>query len=66
MHIKDIRKRLKLSQSKVSQILNIEQSTYCRWERGDCYPSIPMIHKLAKVLGVTPEEVFKSFSVKES
>lgn len=44
--------------------LNISRTTISMWEKGKSYPSIPMIHKIAKVFNCEPEIVFKSFEVK--
>ena len=52
-------------QSELAIALDISRTTISMWEKGKSYPSIPTIHKIAKILKVTPEEVFKSFEVKE-
>ncbi len=53
------------NQLKLANELKISRTTISMWEKGKSYPSIPTIYKLAKILKVTPEEVFKSFEVKE-
>lgn len=53
------------NQLKLANELKISRTTISMWEKGKSYPSIPTIYKLAKILEVTPEEVFKSFEVKE-
>lgn len=53
------------NQLKLANELKISRTTISMWEKGKSYPSIPTIYKLAKILKVTPEEVFRSFEVKE-
>ena len=43
--------------------LKSAKSTICMWESGKSYPSIPTIHKIAKVLGESPTTIFESFEV---
>ena len=51
------------NQQELANHLNIARTTISMWENGISYPSVPTIYKLAKVLNVTPEEVFKSLPV---
>ena len=61
----NLRKIKNITQTDIAALLHIKQSTVSMWEKGKSYPSIPTIYKIAKILKVTPEEVFKSFEVKE-
>lgn len=61
----NLRKIKNITQTDIATLLHIKQSTVSMWEKGKSYPSIPTIHKIARILKVTPEEVFKSFEVKE-
>ena len=65
MTLRQLRISTKLKQIDMAKQLGIRESTISMWEKGKSYPSIPTIYKLAKILEVTPEEVFKSFEVKE-
>lgn len=65
MTLRQLRISTKLKQIDMAKQLGIRESTISMWEKGKSYPSIPTIYKLAKILKVTPEEVFKSFEVKE-
>lgn len=63
-------KRLRVSngfdkQVDLSVLLDISRTTISMWEKGKSFPTIPTIYKIAKILKVEPEEVFKSFEVKE-
>lgn len=61
----NLRKIKNITQTDIAALLHIKQSTVSMWEKGKSYPSIPTIYKIARILKVTPEEVFKSFEVKE-
>ena len=61
----NLRKTKNITQTDIATLLHIKQSTVSMWEKGKSYPSIPTIYKIARILKVTPEEVFKSFEVKE-
>lgn len=52
------------NQQTLANYLKISRTTISMWEGGISYPTVPTIHKLAKVLNVAPEEVFKSFPIK--
>ena len=65
MTLKQLRISTNMKQFELAKSLNLQTSTVSMWEKGKSYPSIPTIHKIAKILKVTPEEVFKSFEVKE-
>ena len=65
MTLKQLRISENMKQYELAKNLDLQTSTVSMWEKGKSYPSIPTIHKIAKILKVTPEEVFKSFEVKE-
>lgn len=65
MTLKQLRISTNMKQFELAKSLNLQTSTVSMWEKGKSYPSIPTIYKIAKILKVTPEEVFKSFEVKE-
>lgn len=63
MHLKYLRKKQNLTQKNLSEILKIKQASVSRWEQGKSYPSIPTIHKIAKILGESPTTIFECFEV---
>ena len=65
MTLKQLRISVNMKQFELAKNLNLQTSTVSMWEKGKSYPSIPTIYKIARILKVTPEEVFKSFEVKE-
>lgn len=53
--IKDIRKKLGVSQEKLAQMLGVTFGTVNRWERGTCKPSNLALDKM-KLLTETKEK----------
>ena len=58
-----IRKKKNFSQVMLANTLNLKQGTISMWEQGKSYPSIPTIHKIAKILGESPTTIFECFEV---
>lgn len=58
-HIKEFRKKKKLSQSDISKILGIKQNTFSQWETGERTPNVIQGIRLAKVLDTTVESLYK-------
>lgn len=59
------RNDLKLSQCEVAKAMNVSQVTVSYWEKGVVFPSIPSIYKLAKILKVSPVEIFNCFKIND-
>ena len=57
--IRRLRKRARLSQKDVAKALGVGQSAVSHWEGGDVLPSMDKIPTLAKVLGVSEQELFR-------
>lgn len=57
-NLKSKRQSLNLTQKQVASSLNIAESAYQRYERGDVTPTVYFAIKLAKVLNTTVEELF--------
>lgn len=55
-----LRKNRKLSQNRVSQMINVPRTTYSGWERGISEPNICMLIKLAKYHSVTVDILINS------
>jgi transcriptional regulator with XRE-family HTH domain len=51
------RKRARISQKNLAQLVNVSFSTIRRWEKGDREPRASDIQKLCEVLGVTEAEL---------
>lgn len=57
MNLKEIRKKRNLSQNEVSELLNISQSNYSKYEKGSIEPNMETIIKLAKIFNVSADEI---------
>lgn len=57
--IQEIRKKRKLTQEKVAELINIETVSLSNIENGRYYPTAENLEKILKVLNITPEELFK-------
>jgi len=58
LRLREIRKKAKLTQSDVSNELNITQSQYSRWESGVNQPNASQIIKLSELFNCTPNDLF--------
>lgn len=50
-----------LTQQQIAERLNVHQAAYSHWENGYNRPLSKYWEPLAKILGVTPEELKRSF-----
>ena len=64
--IKKLRKQAQLSQKDVAKALGVGQSAVSHWENGDVQPSTDKIPKLARILGVTEQELFCELGSEQS
>lgn len=53
----ELRKRRKWSQRELAQRVGVQRSRLGKWEQGVCFPSLPMLAALSRVLEVTPNEL---------
>jgi len=56
-NLRSIRMRKKLSQEKLGELAGVSWTYVSEIERGNRTPSIPIIEKLAKALGVPPQRL---------
>lgn len=56
--IKELRKKAKISQSKLADQLNIRQSTVAMWESGTNRPRTEMLPALARIFECSIDELF--------
>lgn len=54
-----LRKDKGLTQSALAELLNISNRTVSKWETGEGLPDISLLPDLAKVLGVTTDEILE-------
>lgn len=57
--IKEFRKKKKLSQSDIAEIMKVKQNTFSQWERDKRIPNIKQGLKLAEILETTVESLYK-------
>jgi transcriptional regulator, cro/CI family len=56
-HLKKLRKEKNLTQTQISELIDVKQGTYSRWESGKLEPSLENIIKLTKILDTTADEL---------
>ncbi len=57
-HLKEQRAKLGVNQSEMGRLTGVSRQTISQIERGDYSPSVTLALKLAKVCGVTVEDIF--------
>jgi len=55
--IKSLRKKRDITQEQLADYLNISFQSVSKWERGEAYPDITMLPKIALFFGVTTDEL---------
>lgn len=58
-----LRKKRKLSQQQLADLVGVEQPTIQRWEHGKRLPDLDALHRLAGVLGVSPGALLEGGSI---
>ncbi|RDY28603.1 helix-turn-helix transcriptional regulator [Lachnotalea glycerini] len=56
--LKEYRANLKINQFELGQLVKVSRQTISQIERGDYSPSVTLALKIAKVFGVTVEDIF--------
>lgn len=57
--IKEFRKKKKLSQSDIAEIMKVKQNTISQWENDTRIPNVRQGLNLAKILETTVESLYK-------
>ena len=55
--LKELRKKKGYTQEKMSNLLEIGQSAYAKWENGRTQPNIEQLVKIAQILETTTDEL---------
>ncbi len=55
--IKELRKKLHISQSEFAEAVGVSMRTVGSWERGESFPNAEQIWNCAKALGCSPNEI---------
>lgn len=61
-YICELREKRGLSQSQLGERLGVTNKAVSRWENGSAYPSTELMLPLAKELGVTIEDIYRTIS----
>lgn len=57
MNLKNIRKKKQITQLKLANSLDVDQSTVSKWEKGKSLPNLTTTKKLAEVLDCKIEDL---------
>lgn len=58
-HLKEFRAKISVNQQEMGQLTGVSRQTISQIERGDYSPSVALALKIAKVFGVTVEDIFE-------
>ena len=64
--LKEYRARLDLNQSELGKLAGVSRQTISQIERGDYSPSVTLALRLAKICGVTVEDIFSLVETEDS
>ena len=64
--LKDHRTRCSMTQEFVAESLGVSRQAVSKWENGTADPSTSNLLKLAKLYGITPEELIRAVQPEES
>ncbi len=54
-HLKQLRESKNLTQKELSNMLNVDRTTYAKWENGNSNPSFEFLLKIAKIFNVSTD-----------
>lgn len=60
-HLKEYRARLGVNQQEMGRLVQTSRQTISQIERGDYSPSVTLAIKIARVCGVTVEDIFEYY-----
>ncbi|NLJ95878.1 MAG: helix-turn-helix transcriptional regulator [Clostridiales bacterium] len=58
-NLKLARKTRGYTQDEIAKLLNIAKSTYCHYENGNRKPNIDTLERIARILYISIDELFK-------
>ncbi|HIT79968.1 MAG TPA: helix-turn-helix transcriptional regulator [Candidatus Faecivivens stercorigallinarum] len=64
--LKEYRARLDINQSEMGRLAGVSRQTISQIERGDYSPSVTLALRLAKICGVTVEDIFSLDETEDS
>ena len=57
--IKDFRKRKRITQRELGEMLEVSSQAVSKWEREDCYPDISLLPVIADTIGCKLDDFFE-------
>ena len=57
--IKDFRKRKRITQRELGEMLEVSSQSVSKWEREDCYPDISLLPVIADTIGCKVDDFFE-------
>lgn len=57
--LKELRKKLRMSQADFASAVGVSDRTVGSWERGESFPNAEQIWNCAVILGCTPNDIFR-------
>lgn len=61
--IKELRKKNKLTQAELAEILNVSDKTVSKWETAKGYPDITLLEPIAKAFGISITELLSGSAI---
>ena len=58
-HLKEYRAKIDVNQQEMGKLVGVSRQTISQIERGDYSPSVTLALKIAKVFGVSVEDIFE-------
>lgn len=53
------RRKNLLTQTELAELVGLSVQAVCRWEKGDSTPTVPTLQQLAKIYGVSMEDLLR-------
>lgn len=57
--IKEFRKKKKMTQTDLANIMNVKQNTISQWENGERIPNVLQVLRMSEILETTAESLYK-------
>jgi tellurite methyltransferase len=64
--IKALRSERRITQERLAEQLNVSAPAVSKWERGEAFPDITLVPRLAEILGVSTDKLFGRDQTAES
>ncbi|MEA4833254.1 MAG: helix-turn-helix transcriptional regulator [Oscillospiraceae bacterium] len=65
-NLKQLRRKKNDTQDDLAEFLNVSSAAVSKWERGECYPDIELIPRIASYYDVTLDDLFGMNEMKKN